>query len=102
MLLRKVDGAGMDGDDLVRQIELVREQRRLPVERIAAIHRDGPGLRLLEAAEQREERGLPHPVLSQESVDIALGHLQGDVFQYALGAVTEGKIADFDHIVCVY
>ncbi len=92
----------MDGDDLVRQIELVGEQRRFPVERIAAVHRDGPGLRFLEAAEQREECGLPHPILAQESVDIALGHLQGDVFQYALGAVTEGKVADFDHIVCVY
>ena len=102
MLLREVDGLGVHGSHLVRQIELVGEERRLAVERIATVHEDGTLLGLLEPAQERQQGGLPHPVLAEESVDIAFGHLHRDVLQHRLGAVTETKIANFDHIVCVY
>ena len=73
VLLREVDGLGVHGSHLVRQIELVGEERRLAVERIAAVHEDGTLLGLLEPAQERQQGGLPHPVLAQESVDVALG-----------------------------
>ena len=101
-LLREVNCLGVHGRNLVRQIELVGKERRLTVERIAAVHEDGTFLGLLEAAQEGEQGGLPHPVLTEESVDIAFGHLHRDVLQHHFGAVTERKIVDFDHIVCVY
>ena len=102
VLLREVNRLGVHGSHLVRQIELVGEERRLAVERIAAVHEDSTLLGLLEPAQERQQGGLPHPVLAEESVDIAFGHLHRDVLQHRLGAVTETKIVNFDHIVCVY
>ena len=93
---------GVHGSDLVRQIELVGEEGGLTVERIAAVHADGTFLGLLEATQERQQGGLPHPVLAEESVDVAFGHLHRDVLQHRLGAVTESEIVDFDHIDCVY
>ena len=102
VFLGEVNRLGVHGRNLVRQIELVGQERRLTVERIAAVHEDRTGLGLLEAAQEGQQGGLPHPVLTEESVDIAFGHLHRDVLQHHFGAVTERKIVDFDHIVCVY
>ena len=102
VFLGEVNGLGVNGRDLVRQIELVGEEGGLAVERIAAVHENGSFLGLLQAAEKRQQGGLPHPVLAEESVDVAFGHLHGDVLQHLLGAVAESEVVDFNHIVCVY
>lgn len=77
------------GSDLVRQIELVGEEGGLTVERIVAVHADGSGLGLFQAAEQGQQGGLSHAVFSEKSVDIAFGHRQEDVFQHGMGPVAE-------------
>ena len=83
-------GPGMYGNHFIGEIELLRQKRGLTVDRISAIHLDGPLLGLLEAAQKRKKGGLPYAILSQKAVDASTLHVHRDIFEYLFGTVTEG------------
>ena len=72
------------------------------MERIPSINLNGSFQGFLQPTEQREQGGLPHPVFSQQTVNVSIPDLHGNVFQDRLRAVTEAKIVNGNHIFCVY
>ena len=55
--------------DLIAEVVLVAQERRLPVIWLSAVCVDTSGLRLLQTAEQGQEGSLADSVLSEETVD---------------------------------
>jgi hypothetical protein len=70
---------------------------RLEARDVAALERDAPGARALDAGDRADERGLARPVRADDGDDLARGHLERDALERLRVAVVEVEVLDGEH-----
>ena len=98
--LGPADGLVVDGGNLVGEVILILQEGGLALPGVAAVRFDGAGLRLLQAAEEGQERRLADAVLTEKTIDLARLQVHGDVPQDLIFSIAECQIVDVYHCFC--